>query len=127
MAHVSWKLSAKNVLGHYIRSVPLLDLRVISKCSDFYHWLGEIVGPSEETHLLEYFLSVFSGLELDNRTPHGLVNVSPDLESVVFDVDAGLLNNLMSDLVGSDIKFWKAVEENTVGWLLHFEKAGYNY
>ena len=57
---------------------------------------------------------VFGVLQLDKRVPLGLVDVSPDLKSVLLYVDASLLNNLLSDLVTSDIILGKSVEENSV-------------
>jgi hypothetical protein len=57
----------------------------------------------------------FRALKLDNSIPLGLVDVSPDLRGVVLYVNLGFFNDLLSDLVGSDVVFWEAVEKNSVG------------
>ena len=77
------------------------------------------MGPPEEAHFLEYLFVVFRVLKLDNCVPLRLVDVSPDLRSVVVYVDSGLLNNLLSDLVRSHVILGEAVEENSVCLLLH--------
>ena len=58
---------------------------------------------------------VFGVLQLDKRVPLGLADVSPDLKSVVLYVNASLLHNLLSYLVGSYIILGEAVKANSVG------------
>jgi len=114
VAHVSRKLSTEHILGHDLRLLPLFDFRVITKCSDFNHRVRVVFWPPEEAHFLEYFFVVFRSLKLDNRVPLGLVDVSPDLRSVVVYIDIGLLNNLLSDLDGSHVVFGETVKVNGV-------------